>query len=897
MQENNWLVTLWPSQSFRNLKILPLRTTSCPLLLPVLRTGSLLFLAFCLLTSSSFAAPAGDSSEETIFLRACGVPETTRSDIASQATREIVRAFRARYPRIQVASPTGLAIPGGKSSDVTPLMQIAGDVAPDVLNVNFRTSDTYIQQRFLYPLDKYVEKAAGASIKNGHLLKLDDYLHALENCQHYDRELKDRVPRRCWEVIRRECPYGENCPYVRSWNETPAKQHEHIWCFPLGQVVTALFYRKDLFLEAGLPDRVPQTMEELLDWSRQLTNPKANRFGLLLDMRDLAWSSASFLYSSGGLMVDRNAKGEWQCVFDSDAAVDAYYFVARLFHEPFENQYGRFHGVVYTGETSGVGTVECAMQFGYLSQAFFHARDPAQYGFGPVPEGSNGIRGSEFNANMAGIYAGLENEPAKRDAAWTFMHFYNGTEARDIRTRTFVENGLARFVPASLLNSAGYSDLARQVPKGWDDAAALALENGVPEPYGRNCQYVYAYVSKAIDQIRTDSAVRDAVERRDAESARNRIREILRYRVERTNEKMLNLLTPQQRQFRGWVAVAVAAFVAIAFTFVFWKLFRVFAQTQTSSFEGSRGGYFQCLRYKWAYLMLLPAIGSVLLWGYYPLVRGTFMAFQDYNIRGFSQWVGVENFANVLFDDEFWFAMWVTVKYAILYILFAFWTPIALALLLVEVPRGKILFRTIYYLPAVLSGIITIFLWKEFYGSNGMLNQVLNSCLHLAHKVTGIEFEPINTVWLQSPQFALFFCLLPQIWAGLGPGCLIYLAALKTVPEEMYEAADLDGAGILSKIFHVALPNIRSLVAINFIGVIIGVIHGGGGMVLAMTGGGPYTPYGETEVIGLHIFWQAFAYLKFGSATAMAWILGSLLIGFTVQQLQRMSRMEFRRAG
>ena len=144
---------------------------------------------------------------------------------------------------------------------------------------------------------------------------------------------------------------------------------------------------------------------------------------------------------------------------------------------------------------------------------------------------------------------------------------------------------------------------------------------------------------------------------------------------------------------------------------------------------------------------------------------------------------------------------------------------------------------------------------------------------------------------------ALFFCLLPVVWAGMGPGCLIYLAALKTVPEEIYEAADIDGAGIFHKVKHIAFPGIKGLVMINFVGVMIGTIKGGSEMVLAMTGGGPYTPYGQTEVIGLHIFWQAYGFLRFGAATAMAWVLGSLLIGFTVIQLTRLSRMEFKRAG
>jgi multiple sugar transport system permease protein len=298
---------------------------------------------------------------------------------------------------------------------------------------------------------------------------------------------------------------------------------------------------------------------------------------------------------------------------------------------------------------------------------------------------------------------------------------------------------------------------------------------------------------------------------------------------------------------------------------------------------------------------MLPAMGSIALWAYYPLARGTVIAFQDYNVRGFSEWVGMRNFANVLFDDSFWYAMWVSLKYAFFYMVVAFAAPILLAFLLTEVPKGKLVYRTIYYLPAVLTGVIVIFLWKGFYGQYGMINQVCNYVIAFINWSFGwamsAPIEEISIDWLTSPEFALLFCLLPSIWQGMGPGCLIYLAALKTVPDEIYEAADIDGAGIFQKMANVALPSIKALILINFIGAMIGAMKSGAGFMLAMTGGGPHTPYGQTEVIGLHIFWQAYGYLRFGQATAMAWVLGSLLIGFTVYRLQQLSRMEFRAAG
>src|SRR5688500_10268044 len=127
----------------------------------------------------------------------------------------------------------------------------------------------------------------------------------------------------------------------------------------------------------------------------------------------------------------------------------------------------------------------------------------------------------------------------------------------------------------------------------------------------------------------------------------------------------------------------------------------------------------------------------------------------------------MENFANVIFDDEFWYAMWVSLKYALLFIVFGFCTPIILAFLLTEIPKGKLLFRTIYYLPAVLTGVVVIFLWKGFYGPYGMINGFLNVFVTLLNNVFDAGIQPFAIDWLRDKNFALFFCLLPTIWAGM----------------------------------------------------------------------------------------------------------------------------------
>src|SRR5690606_14455080 len=106
-----------------------------------------------------------------------------------------------------------------------------------------------------------------------------------------------------------------------------------------------------------------------------------------------------------------------------------------------------------------------------------------------------------------------------------------------------------------------------------------------------------------------------------------------------------------------------------------------------------------------------------------------------------------------------------------------------------------------------MSGTAIFFLWRELFGIDGPLNEML--------RLFGFE---ARRAWTEDPYLAMLSCVLPGIWAGAGPGCLIYLAALKTIPEEQFEASEIDGAGFLQKTTRIVYPGLRALIFINFIG-------------------------------------------------------------------------------
>jgi multiple sugar transport system permease protein len=578
----------------------------------------------------------------------------------------------------------------------------------------------------------------------------------------------------------------------------------------------------------------------------------------------------TFLCSAGARVVEQQPDGTWRAVFDSEEAVDAFEFVDALQRERIKRD-GREGPVVYRGADilSRWEMGQIGILFGYLGSGRFTGINPQLIGVAPVPRGPNGLSSAEVNARMFGIFAG-QRAPRVRRAAWDYIRFMCGREARRIFTEAMVEQGAWRMVSPSWLREFGFAHLARLAPAGLEEAFQSALANGTPEPYGRNCQYVYTYLTRPLDRIiHTDLGHLDHAARRA------RIRDELRAAVQETNEKMLGVLPPDVRRERNRTAWVVAILVAVAFAALLRFVFRSIRASRVVS-----GRIETTHRDRAAIWPVAPALFLILMWQYYPLVRGSAMAFQDFSVMGDSSWIGIRNFADVLYDARFWQALGNSFYFCALWLALGFFPPLFLAVLLQEIPRGKMIFRLLFYLPAVVSGVVILFMWRGLFdpSPDGLLNRLLI--------VVGL---PAQT-WLQDPKLAMLCVVFPLAWAHLGPGSIIYLAALKSIPDELYEAADLDGASFMDKVRYVVVPYLRPLLVINAVGAVIFGFKSVDA-VLAMTGGGPNL---ATHVAGYEIWQRSFLFLEFGQGTAMAWILGVLLLAFTAYQLKILNKVEFR---
>jgi len=264
-------------------------------------------------------------------------------------------------------------------------------------------------------------------------------------------------------------------------------------------------------------------------------------------------------------------------------------------------------------------------------------------------------------------------------------------------------------------------------------------------------------------------------------------------------------------------------------------------------------------------LFLTPMIIVFAVFSWSPIVRSFVMSFQKTNLITTS-WVGLDNFENVLTDPLLGTAVVNTLYFAVLALIFGFPVPLLLAVLMSEVKRGKGVYSALAYLPVVIPPVVAVLLWKFFYDASptGVFNTMLGW--------VGIAPQP----WLQSSASAMPSLVIEATWAAAGGSIIIYLAALLSVPPELYDAAEVDGASVWRKVWHVTLPQLRGVV---FIMLILQVIATAQVFLepFLFTGGGPNN---ATVTVLMLIYRYAFQNSlggNYGEATALSVMLAIVL--------------------
>jgi multiple sugar transport system permease protein len=269
----------------------------------------------------------------------------------------------------------------------------------------------------------------------------------------------------------------------------------------------------------------------------------------------------------------------------------------------------------------------------------------------------------------------------------------------------------------------------------------------------------------------------------------------------------------------------------------------------------------------WGYFFILPWIIGFLVLRLGPMISSLFMSFTEYAIISPPVFIGLANFIKMFTNDpSFWDALRVTFSYAVIAIPIGMTISLVIALLLNQKIPGVTLWRTIYYLPSVVSGVAVATLWFWLFHSEfGLINLGLGQI--------GIH----GPAWLRDPDWALMALIIMSFWS-IGGGMVVNLAGLQGIPTELYEAASIDGANAWNRFWSVTLPMLSPVLFFNLVmGVIDTFQYFTNAFV--MTNGGPGR---STLFYNLYLYQNAFRYFKMGYASALAWIMFLIILVFTL---------------
>jgi multiple sugar transport system permease protein len=265
-------------------------------------------------------------------------------------------------------------------------------------------------------------------------------------------------------------------------------------------------------------------------------------------------------------------------------------------------------------------------------------------------------------------------------------------------------------------------------------------------------------------------------------------------------------------------------------------------------------------------VFLVPMLLVFGLFSWWPIVRSVIMSVQQTNLVTPARFVGLDNFRAVLQDPLLGTAVHNTLWFALLALVFGYPVPLVMAVVMSDVRRARGLFALLAYLPVVVPPAAAVLLWKLFYDAdaNGVFNTFLG----------WVGLGPVP--WLESSGWAMPSLVIEATWAAAGGTVIIYLAALVSVPPELYDAAEVDGAGILGKIWHITMPHLRGIMLITLILQIIGTSQVFLEPYLFTDGG----PDNATLTVLLLVYNYAFANTTggdYGKATALSLMLAAVL--------------------
>jgi multiple sugar transport system permease protein len=268
-----------------------------------------------------------------------------------------------------------------------------------------------------------------------------------------------------------------------------------------------------------------------------------------------------------------------------------------------------------------------------------------------------------------------------------------------------------------------------------------------------------------------------------------------------------------------------------------------------------------------SYAFLVPWLLGFFVLTLYPMIYSLYLSFTQYNILQPPRWIGMRNLfimfvgnAEYPKDTRFLNSLFVTLRFVFISVPLKLIFALAVAMLMNQKLKLIPFYRTIYYIPTLLGGSVAIaVLWRRLFAADGVINAILRGF-----------FNADPPAWISNPKYALYTLILLAVWQ-FGSPMIIFLAGLKQIPQEYYEAASVDGAGKVRQFFSITLPSLSPIIFFNMVMQMISAFQSF--TQAFIVSGGQGGPLDSTMFYSLYLYLKGFAFYEMGYASAMAWVL------------------------
>jgi multiple sugar transport system permease protein len=759
-----------------------------------------------------------------------------------------VKEFERRHPEIEVSV---LSMGAGGMNPQKLMTAIVGNVPPDVIQQDRFTIGDWASRDTFLPLDEFVKRDVGKPFA----IKEEDYFPA------------------CWA----EANYTN-----------PLTGTKGLFAVPYSTDDRALFYNKEIFRQAGIVDekgepKPPKTWEELQELAVKLTERNSDgtykRIGFIPNYGNsflyiYSWQNNGEFMSPDGRTCIMNAKPNVESleymvkIYDALGGVDA----VSAFQSGFQaNELDPFL----------TGKVAMKIDGSWIPNAIARYNPDLDFGVVPAPVPAARLRregrfkdAKEDYITWAGGFSFAIPRGAKNpDAAWEFIKWMASPEAAIIDAtaqKAYNESKGRAFVPSIWANRKANAKVMEQfAPSIRKFREATELFQGMMD-HARFRPVTFVGQRLWDEHVRAfDNATHHKTSGLTPQAAMDDGTRIVQQELDMVFEKgqfkHLNSTLPTVLAGIGF-AVLIGLAVGMA-----WRVARLKRNSRTEAVAG--------------YVFVAPWLIGFIVLTAGPILVSLFLSFCDYDVLHAPRYVGFNNYADLLGRDSYYLktSLKNALYISMIGIPLGITTSLSVAMLLNSKVSGMSLYRTFFYMPSIVPVVASALLWTWIL--NGDPNRGLLNAAWKATLGQWLGMKPPG--WFGAAEWAKPGLILQGLW-GAGSGMILWLAGLQGISQQLYEAADIDGAGWWAKFRNVTLPMLSPYIFFNLIMGTIGALQEFE-RVYVLAGGDPSRPIGPVDSLLVpvyYLFKNAFQYFKMGYASALAWILFILILLLTVIQLK-----------